>query len=153
MVLSLLTSLFLFAKDPDSRVNQHLQQTHMKQEYYRQRAEVLQGTMQEDSLKKQEVDEGTYGVVREAPEEELPDFTSPSRVYRPNPLESSTESVHQKKQLKRYEEVLQREYIKQYIRNAEQDDVNVYINDEKVIDDYRQNQKARPRSRGPSGQK
>jgi hypothetical protein len=153
MILSIFLS-FLFAGDADSTVNKHLQKTHQRQDYLRKRAEIMSETMQlEQPLRKGEVEDGTYGVVKEAPEEAFPDYTQPSKVYKPNPLESSTESVHRNKQLKQYEQNLQKEYMRQYIKNAEQDDVKVNINDDKVVDDYKQNN--RPRSnttRSISGQ-
>lgn len=153
-MLLFVINVFLFAQNTDSAVNKHLQNAHQRQEYYRQRAEIMGGSMElEKPLHRSDDPEGTYGVVREAPEEAFPDFSTPSRVYRPNPLESSTESVHRQKQLKQYEQNLQKEYTKQYIRNAEQDNVNVYINDDKIVDDYRQNSKPRPNSRNVSGQK
>jgi hypothetical protein len=153
-MLLVFLNIFLFAQNTDSTVNKHLQKTHQRQEYYRQRAEIMGNSIElEQPMKAKEKEEGTYGVVREAPEEAFPDYSAPSKVYSPNPLESSAESVHRQKQLKVYEENLQREYTKQYIRNAEQDNVYIHINEDKIVDDYKQRPKPRPNSRTPSGYK
>ncbi|MCB0348398.1 MAG: hypothetical protein KDD37_06155 [Bdellovibrionales bacterium] len=142
-----------FSQQTEKMVNKHLQDTYQKQDYMRKRAEIMNDTMElEPAIENRTEEEGTYGVIKEAPEESFPDFSRPSKVYKPNPLESSRESVHRKKQLKQYNENLQKEYTKQYIRNAEQDNVKVYINDDKIIDNYQQTRPSRPKQRKQNGQ-
>lgn len=149
----LLLTTFLYAQKTEAVVNKHLQETYQKQDYMRKRAEIMGETMElEPAIEDRSEEEGTYGVIRDAPEEAFPDFSSPSKVYKPNPLDSSRESVHRKKQLNRYNQNLQREYTKQYIRNAEQDDVKVYINDDKIIDKYQEMKPTRPKQRNGNGQ-
>ena len=78
----------------------------------------------------------SYGVILHAPAEHLPNYQRPSSQFDRDPIEEVNHSLNRKEALRQHNERLHREFVNQYIKNAQADGVRVKINQDKVVEDY-----------------
>lgn len=133
---------FVFSKEavsPENRANFYLQKAYQESYQQHKKAKLLKREYENEKLQNsQEESSGfSYGVEHSAPNEAYPDFDSGSKTYESNPMEESYQDAENSRNLKKFEQKLQKSYVESYRRNAKQDGLDVHINEDYVVDDYK----------------
>lgn len=142
MFIFILFSLFSNAQaqsvpHAENYVNRHLSEENTRQEFQRRQMEVQRAHLEEQNQFRQSEtlseSQDPYGVVYDSPNEGLPDFDKPARVYQANPMDQVRLNSSQSREQASRRESVRKAYVNQYLRNAKRDGAQVYINEDKIV--------------------